>query len=225
MKRLLLTFFFCHVVALTFLLHWVGYRVNFTDSMPHGLYQVVPGKPAKGDLVTFSLSENNPYFKISLERKYLGQHQNAPLLKVLAGTAGDDIKISSLGVSVNDMLLPRSKQQIADCYGRNLPTLLHSTIIPSAKGLTMSTYTESSFDGRYFGLVDIDIMQRVIPVFTFSLEDRSITEYSCPMCGSQLTHLLPTKEKDSRWICNGYPTCHYWTHTPDKRTNVAEAKE
>ncbi|MBI9112359.1 conjugative transfer signal peptidase TraF [Maridesulfovibrio ferrireducens] len=166
MKNLVLTLFFCHSVAIIFLIHEVGYRVNFTESMPCGIYQIVPGKPAKGNLVTFSLSEDNPYFQISLDRKYLGLNTNSPLLKILTGTTGDNIKISSTGVSVNDMLLPRSRQKRSDNYGRQLPALLHSTIIPTAKGLVMSTHNENSFDGRYFGLVDVNQMQRVIPVLT-----------------------------------------------------------
>ena len=167
MKSVALTLLFCHAVAIIFLIHEVGYRVNFTDSMPFGIYQIVPGKPVKGDLVTFSLGEENPYFQISLDRHYLGLSKNSPLLKVLAGTDGDSIQVSDVGVSVNETLLPRSRQREVDRYGRTLPVLLHSAIIPPAKGLVMSTYAENSFDGRYFGLVDMDNLERVISVFTF----------------------------------------------------------
>ncbi|SMF44413.1 S26 family signal peptidase [Desulfovibrio gilichinskyi] len=226
MKSLVLTLFFCHTVAIIFLIHKAGYRVNFTDSMPHGIYQIVPGKLAKGDPVTFSLREDNPYFQISLDRKYLGLNTNSPLLKILIGTAGDNIKISSTGVSVNNMLLPLSRQKDSARCGRRLPALLHSTIIPSAKGLAMSTYTENSFDGRYFGLVDVNQRQKVIPVFTFNPEDKIIMEYSCPKCGCKLAYLTPTSEIESRWICNGYPACDYWTSTPeDMVENVTDAAQ
>ncbi|WP_031485733.1 conjugative transfer signal peptidase TraF [Maridesulfovibrio frigidus] len=167
MKKVALIIFFCHAVAIILLVHEVGYRVNFTDSMPLGIYQIVPGKPAKGDLVTFNLREDNPYFQISLDRKYLGLNENAPLLKALAGTTGDNIEISSAGVSVNGSLLQRSRQKSSDNFGRKLPALLHSTVIPSEKCLVMSTHNENSFDSRYFGLVDLSLMQRVIHVFTF----------------------------------------------------------
>lgn len=229
MKRLFLILFICHAVAIIFLFHKVGYRVNFTDSMPHGLYQIVPGKPVKGDLVTFTLSEDNPYFQISLDRNYLGLNNHIPFLKVLAGTEGDNIKISSTGVSVNGKFLPRSKQKSSDSYGRKLPVLLHSAVIPAAKCLAMSTYNVNSFDGRYFGLIDINLMQRVIPVFTINPEDKNIAEYACPKCGNSLIHITPTKEYESRWICRSYPACHYWTLTPDKKTEalakLAQPKE
>ncbi|WP_084154003.1 conjugative transfer signal peptidase TraF [Maridesulfovibrio frigidus] len=229
MKSLALTLFICHAVTIIFLIHEVGYRVNFTDSMPHGIYQILPGKPAKGDLVTFSLREDNPYFQISLERNYLGLNKNGPLLKVFAGVAGDYIQVSTMGVSVNETLLPRSKQKESDRYGRNLPVLLHSTIIPSAKGLVMSTYTENSFDGRYFGLVDMDRMQRVVPVLTFNPEEKNIAKYSYPKCGRKLDHIPPTNEKISLWICNSYPACHYWTTKPEEQAETlivaAQTKE
>ncbi len=167
MKRVLLILFFLHALGVIFLLHELGFRFNFTDSMPHGIYQIVPGKPGRGDLITFSLAEDNPYFPISLERHYLGLYGNRPLLKTLAGLPGDSIEISAEGVCINSKLLPHTQVKINDRYGRRLPILLKSTVIPSAKALALSNYTENSFDGRYFGLVNMDQVRRVIPVLTF----------------------------------------------------------
>ncbi|MBI9112361.1 hypothetical protein [Maridesulfovibrio ferrireducens] len=54
-------------------------------------------------------------------------------------------------------------------------------------------------------------------------------EYSCPKCGRKLAHLSPTNEKESRWICDSYPACEYWTSTPEDKvddfTDVAQTKE
>ncbi|WP_432737336.1 conjugative transfer signal peptidase TraF [Maridesulfovibrio sp. FT414] len=169
MKSILLTAFSCHALALVFLLHWVGFRFNWTDSMPYGIYQIVPGRPNRGDMITFSLDELNPYCSISTERHYLGLNGNRPLLKVLAGLPGDSLEITEEGILINSILLPHTKAKAADSNGRELPIFLNSTVIPTAKGLALSTYTENSFDSRYFGLVDIDRMQRVIPVLTFKL--------------------------------------------------------
>ncbi|WP_419783938.1 conjugative transfer signal peptidase TraF [Maridesulfovibrio sp.] len=169
MKKVLLILFLLHALIVVYLQHGLGYRINLTDSMPHGIYQIVPGKPGRGDLVTFSLSEDNPYFQISLERHYLGLNGNRPLLKILAGLPGDSIEITASGVRINSELLPRTQAKISDHHGRQLPIFLKSTVIPSAKGLALSTYTENSFDGRYFGLVDMDQMRRVIPVLTFKI--------------------------------------------------------
>ncbi|WP_319764066.1 conjugative transfer signal peptidase TraF [Maridesulfovibrio sp.] len=225
MKKMLLTLFFLHALGVVYLLHGLGFRVNFTDSMPHGLYQIVPGKPDRGDLITFSLAKDNPYFQISLERHYLGLNGNRPLLKTLAGLPGDSIEISAEGVCINSDLLPNTQARSRDKHGRRLPIFLNSTVIPSAKGLALSTYNENSFDGRYFGLVNMDQVRRVVPVLTFNSEDKTITKYSCPKCGSNLIHLLPTIEHNSRWICSSYPNCHYWTHAPNELPNVAEAKK
>lgn len=169
MKNFMLILFCGHTLALVFLLHEVGYRINFTDSMPHGIYQIVPGQPSRGDLITFSLDAANPYFNISLERHYLGLNGNRPLLKILAGLPGDSIEISTDGICINSKLLPSTQARTTDRHGRRLPIFLKSTVIPSAKGLALSTYTENSFDGRYFGLVDMDQVLRVIPVLTFKL--------------------------------------------------------
>ncbi len=169
MKKVLLILFFLHALIVVYLLHGLGYRINLTDSMLHGIYQIVPGKPGRGDLVTFSLSEDNPYFQISLERHYLGLNGNRPLLKILAGLPGDSIEITASGVRINSELLPLTQAKICDRHGRQLPIFLKSTVIPSAKGLALSTYTENSFDGRYFGLVDMDQVRRVVPILTFKI--------------------------------------------------------
>ncbi|MFW5498413.1 MULTISPECIES: conjugative transfer signal peptidase TraF [unclassified Maridesulfovibrio] len=169
MKKLLLILFFLHALGVVFLLHELGFRFNFTDSMPHGIYQIVPGKPGRGDLITFSITEDNPYFQISLERNYLGLNGNRPLLKTLAGLPGDSVDISAEGVCINSELLPHTQARSSDRYGRQLPIFLNSTVIPSSKSLALSTYTENSFDGRYFGLVDMDQVRRVIPILTFRL--------------------------------------------------------
>lgn len=169
MRKILLSTFCCHVLALICLLHWTGYRFNHTDSMPHGIYRIVPGRPHRGDLVTFSLAETNPYFKISLERHYLGHDGNRPLLKILEGVPGDRLEITRTGIRINSELLVSTQAKRTDQHGRKLPVFLNSTIIPAAKCLTLSTYNANSFDGRYFGLVDMNRLQRVIPVLTFKL--------------------------------------------------------
>lgn len=109
MKNILPTLFICHLTAVIFLLHWVGYRLNFTDSMPKGIYQIVPGKPGRKDFITFRLRAENPYFTISLDRHYLGQNANHPLLKVLAGVPGDHIETSADGIRINSTLLQHSQ--------------------------------------------------------------------------------------------------------------------
>ncbi|WP_211252488.1 conjugative transfer signal peptidase TraF [Maridesulfovibrio frigidus] len=218
MKKIILLAFCCHLTAIIYAIHFAGYRVNFTDSMPHGIYQIIPGKPAKGDLVTFSLREDNPYFKISLDRKYLGHYGKRPLLKTLAGTTGDNVEVTLEGININGLILSSSLLKNHDNHGRNLPSLLTSNLIPQGKALVMSTHTEGSFDSRYFGLVDAKEMQRVIPILTFNLEDRTITESknTCPKCGTHLTQLSRSNGCKSMWICSSYPACHYWTSNPEE---------
>jgi len=174
MRRLLLITFCCHALGIVCLLHSAGYRINLTDSMDHGVYQIVPGRPVCGDLITFSLDKQNPYFSIARKRHYLGWN-NRPLLKALVGLPGDTLQISKNGISINSELLPRTKAKPADKHGNPLPIFLKPTVIPSGKCLALSTHSENSFDGRYFGLVDLDQLQRVVPVLTIgSFENRSL---------------------------------------------------
>ncbi|NDV28969.1 S26 family signal peptidase, partial [Desulfovibrio sp. JC010] len=56
-----------------------------------------------------------------------------------------------------------------------LPIFLKPTVLPSGKCLALSTHSENSFDGRYFGLVNLDQLQRVVPVLTIgSFESSSL---------------------------------------------------
>lgn len=176
MRKLLLISFICHAAAVGFIVHEAGYRVNFTTSMPVGIYQIVPGIPFRGDFVSFNLDESNPYFQISLERHYLGLNGNKPLLKVLAGMPGDRITVSKQGISINYKLIPNSQSRIIDRHGRTLPHQLKPMTIPPAKGLALAPFSPNSFDSRYFGLVDLDRMQRVIPVLTLKPEEPAMED-------------------------------------------------
>jgi conjugative transfer signal peptidase TraF len=145
--------------ALAFLLLWcAGLRVNLTPSLPYGFYALCPGTPGKGDLVAFCLE--GEFADLARERGYLqaGSCPSGlrPLLKTLTALPGDTIP---------DDLAVRS----ADSLGRSMPSALDAGIIPSGMGLLLADHP-GSFDSRYFGLVPLDALQRVKPVFLFNLK-------------------------------------------------------
>lgn len=140
------------------LAHASGLRINPTPSLPKGVYRIVPGAPAKGDLVSFCL--RGEFAELARERGYLqaGSCESGlrPLLKRLAGTPGDYIDAGSLVI------------RTVDSHGRPMPSALRSGVIPSGMALVLADH-EGSFDSRYFGLVQLESLQRVEPVFVFNL--------------------------------------------------------
>lgn len=148
------------------LAHDSGLRINPTPSLPKGIYRLVPifdsgqGSTAlaRGDLVSFCLQ--GEFSALALERGYLqaGSCSNGlrPLLKRLAGLPGDHIEAGSLVI------------RSVDRQGRPMPSVLASGVIPTGMALVLADH-EGSFDSRYFGLVPLDSLQRVEPVFVFTL--------------------------------------------------------
>lgn len=140
------------------LAHASGLRINPTPSLPKGVYRIIPGQElAKGDLVSFCLQ--GEFADLAKERGYLqvGSCKNGlrPLLKRLAGLRGDYIEAHSLAV------------RSVDSQGRPMPSVLTSSVIPSGMALVLADH-EGSFDSRYFGLVPLESLQRVEPIFLFN---------------------------------------------------------
>lgn len=162
----------CCVVAFLTVAFSAGYRINLTHSEPIGLYKIESTPPARGDLAALCLSPENTYTAISSERNYLGTSSlclsgQKPLLKEVAGLAGDSVTVHSSLIQVNDTLFILTSRT-RDSQGRELPRNLRSGVIPEGKALLLSTHHKNSFDSRYFGLVDASTLHKVIPIFTFN---------------------------------------------------------
>lgn len=160
-------------LALLLLAAWLfGFRVNFTSSMPAGLYLLASGTPEQFDPAAFCLPPDNPYSGLAKTRKYLhagvcpsGQQ---PLLKMVVGLPGDSVAIHESGLTVNGQALPGTKRPAYDSRGRALPaSLLNPGVIPDGLALLLSQEHEGGFDSRHFGLVSLSSLRRVKPIFTF----------------------------------------------------------
>lgn len=142
--------------------HGSGLRINPTPSLSKGVYRITPEHSpaglAKGDLVSFCL--RGEFADLAKERGYLqaGSCENGlrPLLKRLAGLPGDYIDVATLAI------------RTVDSQGRLMPSSLRSGVIPTDMALVLADH-EGSFDSRYFGLVPLEDLQRVEPVFVFTL--------------------------------------------------------
>lgn len=128
------------LLAIVFIAQAVRLRINLTPSMPRGFYRLVPGKPVKGDLVSFCL--HGKFADLARKRGYLqaGSCSNGlrPLLKRLVAMPGDSIQIKTLNIHLVD-----------------------------SQGLAKH---DGSFDSRYFGLVPLESLQRVEPLLVFNLQ-------------------------------------------------------
>ena len=132
------------------------YRVNTTDSTPQGIYRVAPGSPGKGDFVMFCLEGD--FAELAKERGYVkaGSCSNGlrPLCKILVGLPGDAVDTSKLSFCM------------VDSKGRAVPSILEDGVIPEGFALVLTEHP-GSFDGRYFGLVPLNSLVRVVPVYIF----------------------------------------------------------
>ena len=148
----------CLVMALFVSAQLAGIRINTTHSYPPGIYLKTHDPIEKGAMVIFCPPDTPP-FKEARERSYIGSGfcpgGYEYMIKKILATSGDHIVISPEGVTVNGKLLQNSKPMVTDTDGRALPHLT-SDISSLGQGevLLMSDFSQKSFDGRYFGLVD-----------------------------------------------------------------------
>lgn len=90
-------------------------------------------------------------------------------MKQVLAMAGDRVTWGEEGITVNGKLLPASAPREADSAGRMLPRYLFSDYtLKDSELLLMSDVSGTSFDGRYFGPLEIGQVRGVIrPVITF----------------------------------------------------------
>ncbi len=149
-----------------------GFRVNFTSSMPAGLYLVGAEQPKRSELASFCLPPANPFFNVAGERHYLAAgvclSGQQPLLKRLTGVPGDRLEINEGGITLNGRPLPGTRRPAHDSQGRALPaSLLREGVIPVGFGLLLSDEHDGGFDGRHFGLIRLSSLYRVKPITLF----------------------------------------------------------
>ena len=161
------------VVVILLVAAWIlGFRVNTTPSLPEGIYQISSNEIGRGDLVAFCLDSDNYFSQLAEDREYLGfgscPSGLRPLLKHLGGLPGDDLRITDAGLILNGNLLPGTALAGHDSQGRPMPpSLLYEGIIPDGLCLVLSQQHIGSFDSRYFGLVPLESLRKVIPIAVF----------------------------------------------------------
>lgn len=130
-----------------------GFRVNLTPSEPLGIWRILPlDRPAQvGDLVFVC----PPVSDVMLEARARGYLRHglcvggfAPLIKTVAATSGQHIKLDNV-VDIDGRSLAHSQPMSRDGQGRQIMRYGGGVIPPGA--VYLHSDFPGSFDSRYFG--------------------------------------------------------------------------
>lgn len=174
-----LSVIFITILLLALLFWGLGFRINTSDSIPRGLYQIVSTTEIKNKYVIFC-PDNRPAFRMAKNRGYIGsgfcEGGSGLMMKKVVATSGDIISINEAGVTVNDGPLPFSTLKDKDANNRRLNAIhLNHYQLKEGELLTMTDQDEWSFDGRYYGLVTKSQFKGVLaPVWVIPLTNNTI---------------------------------------------------
>lgn len=149
-----------------------GARINTTKSIPVGLYWTSSAPLEKGAYVLWCPPKAG-IFDDAKERGYIGagfcDGGYGFMMKRVLAAKGDLVTVADEGVAVNGELLPMSKPIKADGAGRPLPRYQADTYtLGNHELLLMSDVSHTSFDGRYYGPINVSQVKTVItPVITW----------------------------------------------------------
>ena len=134
---------------------------NASASAPIGLYAVSPGAALRhGDMVI--AWPPAAARQLAASRHYLPS--NVPLVKRVAGIAGDTICAVDRMVTVNGR--PFAMRRAADAEGRDLPAWQGCIRLGPGMLFLLMAETPDSFDGRYFGpTLAQDVIGKAAPLW------------------------------------------------------------
>ncbi|BDU23185.1 conjugative transfer signal peptidase TraF [Dyella sp. GSA-30] len=149
-----------------------GMRLNFTGSLPKGLYWTTDAPVGRGSYVMFCSPPENAFAEAAARRYFSPGHCPGgyrPLLKRVAGVSGDRVAVAQDGVRVNRRLLPWSRPLDADLGQRPLPHLAGKDFLLGPDQLWVMSDTQPySFDSRYFGPIERGWIRAIVrPVLTW----------------------------------------------------------
>jgi conjugative transfer signal peptidase TraF len=149
-----------------------GLRLNTSVSMPRGVWRVVPAgaAPRRGDVV--AVCPPASMMRAALARGYVAAggcpDGTEPLVKPVAAIAGDVVRVTPDGITVNGVASPQTALLAQDSAGRPLqsvPTGIYR-VAPDQVWL-LSDHDSRSFDSRYFGPVSVkQLIGAAYPVWT-----------------------------------------------------------
>ncbi|HAT4454869.1 TPA: conjugative transfer signal peptidase TraF [Legionella pneumophila] len=180
MKKLsvIITIFLISTIAAGMLFHSMGFRINLTESIPIGLYRITGTEPLKNAYVIFC-PDDRKTFRLAKNRGYIdhGLYCNGYgyLMKKVVAVSGDILSVTNEGVYVNQMLIPYSKPKLQDGMKRTLPQWqVMNYQLQEDEIMTMTSQSEWSFDGRYYGLVHTrQIKGMITPIWVINKREKT----------------------------------------------------
>jgi len=139
-----------------------GLIINYTDSLPRGIYQLRPLSRADHDMiVVFPVPES--VRDIVYGRGWL--MKGALLMKPIAALPGESVSVTDEGLYIDKRLF--GPVFVSDRQGMPLPQIRFSSLIRENQVFVASP-SKRSFDSRYFGPVHVkNIVAQAVPVLTF----------------------------------------------------------
>jgi conjugative transfer signal peptidase TraF len=163
------------VLVLAMIPYAAGIRINGTESLPPGVWQVMGGAGVarRGEIVNFC-PPDVPALREAKARHYMhgglcpGDYET--LFKPVVAVAGDTVVVTDEGVRVNGALIHNSIQAAADGTGAAMPRVPHGTYqVAAGTAWVVSSYTPWSFDSRYFGPIPTAAIRgRARPLWTWT---------------------------------------------------------
>ena len=162
------------VPAVTIVAAWAIFgsdlRVNFTRSMPPGVYRL-EALPTSGIERGMFVAACAPADAANLgrDRGYLAKGpcpgDTEPLLKVVAAVPGDDVAVSVRDVVVNGCMLPHSRPVASDRSGRSMSRWPPGRHHLGRGQVWLYADNDRSWDSRYWGpAATASIMARAVPL-------------------------------------------------------------
>lgn len=154
--------FFCAVcvgLAIAPLAGWMGFRVNWTSSMPVGLYLKTTPELAAGSRVLVCLPSE--VAAIGRSRGYLPAGScpdgSSPILKQILALPGDHVDLRRGSLAVNGHEIDHSEIRTSDTLGRELEHVAFgSRTVRDGELWVVGSNHQRSWDSRYFGPIPIE---------------------------------------------------------------------
>lgn len=154
--------------------HSAGLRLNKTESLPIGIYQVekTAAHEVKRGSIVMACPEQSEVQLEARDRGYLPYGFGcpggfAPLFKIAMALPGDMVKAMPEGITINGQPVANTSRLTQDGEGKALPPLPESGEVPPGMVWLLSDYAPRSWDSRYFGPVPMGTVYGLArPVWT-----------------------------------------------------------
>lgn len=162
---------------LVFIAFHLGLRINFTKSMPLGVYYLKNKAPKREDIVAVCLPKEIAQEGLRQHYLFHGQcpENSVPVLKQLIAIPGDFVQLSLQGILVNHTFY-EAKQLTYDSHHKKIKTWLKPPIFSVVNQYWLyGNYNKNrSWDSRYWGGVNReDILGVYSPIWAADLPDES----------------------------------------------------